>query len=172
MSKTTVRKALAGLEASELRELMLDIYARSKDARALLDFYAVPDIQKLYESFEARIDKELARRKRRMPAPRIAEIKRIVKDFSRFDPGEETIGELMAETVLKFCTFASGHYVDDRLAEQMCAFFDLTLQYIIPRRMMSRYGPRFNKEIDAIRPHERYCAIRILLRQTLDEAEV
>lgn len=172
MSKTTVRKALLGLEAPELRELMLDIYARSKDARALLDFYSVPDIQKLYDSFEARIDKEMARRKRRMPAPRIAEIKRIVKDFSRFDPGDETVGRLMAETVLKFCVFASEHYVDDRLAEQIDRFFDQTLQYLVPRRLMAEYGPRFNKEIDAIRPREKHCFTRTLLRRTLDDTDI
>lgn len=170
MSKTTVRKALLGLEADELRELILDVYARSKDAHALLDFYAVPDIPKLYEAFEARIDKEMTRRKRRMPAPRVAEIKRIVKDFARYEPGDEAIGSLMAETVLKFCLFAHEHYVDDRLAEQVNAFFDLTLQYLIPRRMMDEYGPRFAKEIAAIRPLDKFNYFRTLLERTLENS--
>ena len=46
MSKTTVRKAIEEFEAAELRQLIFDLYAKSKEAKEILDFYAVPDIAK------------------------------------------------------------------------------------------------------------------------------
>ena len=46
MSKTTVKKSLEGFDAGELRQLILDIYTKSKEAKEILDFYAVPDIAK------------------------------------------------------------------------------------------------------------------------------
>ena len=46
MSKTTVRKSLEQFDAAELRQLIFDLYAKSKEAKEILDFYAVPDIAK------------------------------------------------------------------------------------------------------------------------------
>lgn len=47
MSKTTLRKAIKDFEAPELRELLIDVYTKSKEARELLDFFAEPDILSL-----------------------------------------------------------------------------------------------------------------------------
>ena len=52
MSKTTVKKSLEGFDACELRQLILDIYTKSKEAKEILDFYAVPDIAKKLDEYK------------------------------------------------------------------------------------------------------------------------
>ncbi|WP_290090990.1 hypothetical protein [uncultured Duncaniella sp.] len=54
MSKTTVKKSLEGFDAGELRQLILDIYTKSKEAKEILDFYAVPDIAKKLDEYKKR----------------------------------------------------------------------------------------------------------------------
>lgn len=58
MSKTTVKKALAEFGEEELRGLILDLYAKSKEAKTLLDFYAVPDLDAKRAGAEADARKE------------------------------------------------------------------------------------------------------------------
>ena len=52
MSRTTLRKAIKDFDAEELRQLIMDIYARSKEAKEILDFYANPDIRAKREQIE------------------------------------------------------------------------------------------------------------------------
>lgn len=59
MSKTSVRKSLEQFDAAELRQLIFDLYAKSKEAKEILDFYAVPDIAKKLEEYKKPIAKEV-----------------------------------------------------------------------------------------------------------------
>lgn len=55
MSKTSVRKSLEQFDAAELRQLIFDLYAKSKEAKEILDFYAVPDIAKNSRNTKSRL---------------------------------------------------------------------------------------------------------------------
>ncbi len=95
MSKTTVKKSLEGFDAGELRQLILDIYTKSKEAKEILDFYAVPDIAKKLDEYKKTILKEVQRYVRRAHRPRIPRIRATIKKLSILDPGDEAVGELM-----------------------------------------------------------------------------
>ena len=46
MSKTALKKALAGMDAAQLTELITDLYEARSEAKEYLDFYINPDIDK------------------------------------------------------------------------------------------------------------------------------
>ncbi|MCI9173195.1 MAG: hypothetical protein HFJ92_08810 [Muribaculaceae bacterium] len=75
MSKTTVKKSLEGFDAPQLRQFILDLYAKSKEAKEILDFYAVPDINKKLEEYKKPVLKEAWRYTRRAHHPRIPRIR-------------------------------------------------------------------------------------------------
>jgi hypothetical protein len=167
VSKLALRKAIADFDAPQLRELLMDIYTRSREAKELLDFYATPDVDKKFDEYKKLIDKEVYRIKRRRPAPRMREIRAAIRKFARLEPGDEAVGQLMAETVIELCNMAKSTFVDDKLAEQTDRLFADTLEYLKARRMAEDYGFRFRKAIESIRPEDRYCLLRRLLASTL-----
>lgn len=167
MSKLALRKAIADFDAPQLRELLLDIYTRSREAKEMLDFYATPDVGKKLDEYRKLIDKEVYRIKRRRPAPRMREIRAAIRKFVRLEPGDEAVGQLMAETVIALCEMARKAVIDEKLAEQTDKLFADTLDYLKARRMAEDYGFRFRKAIESIRPEDRYCHLRRLLASTL-----
>ena len=103
MSKTSVRKSLEQFDAAELRQLIFDLYAKSKEAKEILDFYAVPDIAKKLEEYKKPIAKEVWRYSRRAYRPRMQRIRSAIRKFTVLDPGDEAVGQLMVFTILEFC---------------------------------------------------------------------
>ena len=95
MSKTTVKKAIADFDAAQLRELLLDVYGKSKEAKELLDFFANPDVTAKLEEYKKPLSKEIHRYARRAHRPRIPKIRAILKKFTVIEPGDEAIAELM-----------------------------------------------------------------------------
>ncbi len=167
MSKLVLRKTIAEFDAPQLRELVMDIYSRSREAKELLDFFAVPDVDKKLDEYKRAIDKEIHRVKRRRPAPRMREIRTAFRKFARLDPGDEAVGRLMAESFIEFCSLAQDTFLDDKLAEQIDKFLAETLEYLKQRKMCDEYAFRFRKSINGIRPDDRYCHIRRILATTL-----
>ena len=45
MSKTALKKVLAGMTAQQLTELITDLYEARSEAKEYLDFYINPDIE-------------------------------------------------------------------------------------------------------------------------------
>lgn len=167
MSKTALRKLIAGFDAPQLRELLLDIYSRSRDAKEILDFYSDPDIPAKLRQYSEAVSKEVHRTKRHRPAPRMREIRAIIKRFNRLDPGDDATATLMAETIIEFCSLARTTHVDDKLADQMAVLLRDTLDYLSSRRMIDEYGPQLHKQIASIRPGSAHCYVRHCLSSTL-----
>lgn len=147
MSKTTVKKSLEGFDATELRQLILDLYAKSKEAKEILDFYAVPDIAKKIEEYKKPILKEVWRYTRRAYRPRMARIRAAIKKFTVLDPGDEAVAELMAFTILEFCKMAANETLKDTTNEAVNKFFKETLAYMHARLLLDEYEPQFAKAI-------------------------
>ena len=147
MSKTTVKKAIENFDAPELRQLILAIYTRSKEAKELLDFYAVPDIAKKLEEYKKPILKEVWRYARRAYRPRMPRIRAVIKKFSVLDPGDEAVAELMAFTILEFCKMAREETLKDTTNDAVDKFFGETLAYLHARLLLDEYEPQFSKAI-------------------------
>lgn len=147
MSKTTVKKSLEGFDAAELRQLILDIYAKSKEAKEILDFYAVPDISAKLEEYKKPLLKEVNRYTRHAPRPRIMKIRSLIRKFSILDPGDEAVGELMAFSILELCKVAANATFSDTTNNAINNLFADTLNYLKTRLLLNEYAPRFAKAI-------------------------
>ena len=150
MSKLSVKKTLNQFDADELRALILDIYSKSKEAKELLDFYAEPDLEAKFDAFLKQIQKEIYRFKKRQFRPRILVIRSIFRKFKVFEPGDEYVGRLMAETVITFCQMSHKQWIDDGVVNNFTAFFEDTLEFLKTRCMLAEYEPRFRRVISEI----------------------
>lgn len=168
MSKLTLRKTIAQFQADELRQLILEIYDRSKDAKEILDFYSYPDIEKKYEQYLNLIIKEVGRVKHRRPAPRMRQLRSIIRKFSRLQPGDEAVARLMVETVTEICEMAHSNYIEDKLTEQTAKFLSDTIEYLTPRRLLDEYIYRLQRAILSVRPNDPYNYFRNTLNKIIN----
>lgn len=147
MSKTTVKKAIENFDATELRQLILDLYTRSKEAKELLDFYAVPDIAKKLDEYKKPILKEVWRYSRRAYRPRMSRIRAVLRKFAVLSPGDDAVAELMAFTVMEFCKMAREETLKDATNDAVDKLFRETLDYMHSRMLLDEYEPQFTKFI-------------------------
>lgn len=96
MSKAKVLKEIKGLDHDQLVELVMDIYAFSKEAHKYLEFYIDPDPDKLTAEMHERINKECQRFKRGMSRVRFTEINKLVKEYEGYGVGPEAVLNLMS----------------------------------------------------------------------------
>ncbi len=139
MSKTTVKKALAEFGEEELRGLILDLYAKSKEAKTLLDFYAVPDLDAKRAGAEADARKEITRRKRRRPAPRMSAIRAIVKKFMLFEPDAESVTRLRIRIIEMIASIGASDWFPDMFYIHVENFVRETVDHIILSRSDVEY---------------------------------
>lgn len=169
MSKTTVKKAIADFDAAQLRELLLDVYAKSKEAKEILDFFANPDINAKIEEYKKPLAKEINRFVRRAHRPRIPKIRAILKKFSTIEPGDEAIAELMVYTITEICVVASDEWFKESTNEAVNKLFLETLNYLKPRMLFDEYLPHINKTLAGMNDFRYYKnPLRELLSDTLD----
>lgn len=152
MSKTTLKKALAGFGEPELRQLILDIYSKSKDARELLDFYAEPDIESKTEEYERLIDKEAGRMKRRVHRPRMSVILGYIRRFSSLEPGDEYVARLMVHTSGRLMEIGADDFLPQTTNGQAVRFIAETISYLSSRRMLDGYLPGLGRMAEKMRP--------------------
>lgn len=112
MSKSTVKKALANLDAEALREMIMEMYAARREARDYLDFWASPDIEAELESAKNKIQKIFfmsADHPRRKPV--MTDIKTIRKNFETLCPEPERLCDLLLhipETMMNWLAARKG----------------------------------------------------------------
>ncbi len=148
MSKTSVKKAIAGFDAVELRQLVLDLYTRSKEAKELLDFYADPDIPKKLEEYKKLAFKEANRYTRHAHKPRMAKIKALVKKFERLEPGPEAVADLSVSVIFEFIGWATpSERLPDVTAEAIDKFFGDVLAYLDNHMLWDEWGPQIMKRV-------------------------
>lgn len=157
MSKTTVKKSLQGFDAEELRQLILDLYAKSKEAKEILDFYSVPNLSAKIEEYKKPIYKEVYRRSRGVPKPRFSKIKPLLKRMKMLDVGDEAMGELMAYVVIEVCrAVADGTTTSMTTNASIIRFATETLEFMKPRLLLPEYGPQIAKAVNGIKDHRYY----------------
>ena len=156
MSKTTVKKAIADFDAAQLRELLLDVYGKSKEAKELLDFFANPDVTAKLEEYKKPLSKEIHRYARRAHRPRIPKIRAILKKFTVIEPGDEAIAELMVYIITELCTVAANDWFKDSTNEAINKFFVETLAYLKPRMLLDEYLPRITKVLNGMNDFKYY----------------
>ena len=162
MSKTTLRKATASFSADEMRQLLFELYEKSKEAKEWLDFYADPDVGKKLEAYKKPVLKEVERYSRRAHRPRVARIRPVIKKFASFDPGDAAVAELMVFAALGLVRVAATNVLPDANAAQVVRFFGDTVDFLKSRLMLDDYLPQFEK---ALRGMEDFHYYRNPLRE-------
>lgn len=148
MSKTSVKKAIQEFDAMELRQLVMDLYSRSKDAKELLDFYADPDIPKKLEEYKKVALKEANRFTRHAHRPRMVKIKGVVKKFERLEPGPEAVADLMVSVIFECMEWAKpSETLYDTTAEAIDKFFGDVLKYLDENMLWDEWGPQIMKRV-------------------------
>lgn len=89
MSRKNLKKELSQLDREQLIEVIMTAYSSNKAIKDYFDFFAEPDIDKLFEKHRTALGKEITRSKRRQSTARISRIKKTIKDFESFNPGAE-----------------------------------------------------------------------------------
>lgn len=150
MSKTTLRKAIKDFEAPELRELLIDVYTKSKEARELLDFFAEPDIEKKAETYRAQLTKEATRYTRRAYSPRIAKLRATIKKFKVFEPGSEAVADLMVHTMTALLSIGKDSWLRERLYVQIHKFVGETFDFLVENELVDDFMPRIRKSVGTL----------------------
>lgn len=169
MSKTTLRKALNDFEAPELRSLILDLYAKSKDAKEILDFFADPDIARKTEEYKAIITKETGRYTRRAYRPRMSRLRAAIKRFRLLEPGDEAVAELMVHTCLSLIALGAERTLLDALYVNIEKFLAETLEFLSERGMLADTLPRLRRGAESVK-RLRHGLVRNPLTPILEKA--
>ncbi len=150
MSKTTVKKAIAGFGEPELRQLILDVYSKSKDAKELLDFYAEPNLDAKLGEYENLATKEIRRFRRGAYRPRMSSIRGAVRRFKVFEPDDEYLGRLMIHIATEFTRIGSEDFLPSAVNGQAINYLSETLAFLAAHRMLDEYLPRLSKAVDSM----------------------
>jgi len=167
MSKTQLKKELQLLSREQLEQLLLDAYEAKKEIKQYFDFFLNPDAAKLLDRYKSAIDKELKRSKRGHSRARTSTVKRLLKDFSSFQPGFEYEMDLMLHTV----SAAMMAERDVNFTEAQCkAFGKILLELIsmadrnlVADKVLSQISTMLNNQSAGSWSFRRY------LRKLLDE---
>ena len=131
MSKLKLKKELESMDRMQLMQVILDAYSARKETRDYFEFFLNPDIEKLKEKTIAKIDKELRRGKYGRSTSRITVVRRAIKDFASFDPGDEYVRDIMLETLRRILDIEKYVYFKDtfekgthKLVDDIIAYAD------------------------------------------------
>lgn len=156
MSKTTVKKALAEFDREELTGLLMDLYAKSKDVKEILDFFATPDTEKKMEQYKELLRKEATRYTRHAFHPRLSKIRPIIKRFKKLlDPGAEATGELMYYVLDLFSRICEERQPDSMYFTYM-KWAHETIDYLHDNELLADFMPRIRKSARLLKPHGVY----------------
>lgn len=129
MSKTSVKKALFGLTAAQLTELICELYDSKLPAKDYLDFFADPDVDKAIERAKKNVAKEFSRSSRGRNKTRVTRVRRMLKDFSSMNPGAEPILELMVFAVVTAVDVAKTQWMKETVQNGVARLMSETVCY-------------------------------------------
>ncbi len=93
MSKTALKKFIAGLSRQQLAEVLLQVYDAKKEAREYLDYFVDPDEEGALEKYRGVVLKEFKPPKGRARR-RVTVCRRAIKDFLVLEPSAAHVNDL------------------------------------------------------------------------------
>lgn len=129
MSKATLKKALQNLEKEQIIEMVLDLHAARPEAKEYLEFWVSGDIESKMNKAKAAVTKEISRRQRTRPRPRMTKIKRYIKDIVSLNADSEAIAEIMTFAIEKMCLAGSEGWIKESTQKSTAKLLHDTLVY-------------------------------------------
>ncbi len=99
MSKLSLKKELASLSREQIIDVVLTAYSSNKAVKDYFDFFADPDVDRLFDRFMREITKEISRGKYHQSTARISRIRKSIKDFESFNPGVEKVRDMRIKAI-------------------------------------------------------------------------
>ncbi len=174
MSKTLLKKVLAGMSANQIADLVVELYDARPEAKEYLDFFVKPDIDAKLEKARSAIRKEASRVSRGYSKMRSTRIKRFIKDISSLNPGEEAVCEIMTYAVETAAAIGSEIWIKEVTQRAMARLLHDTLVEADRAGMLDIYLPRIQKAVADMKSplfRKNYFKERLsdALTDTLDE---
>jgi len=143
MSKSQVKKLLAGMSKEDVINVVLELYDARKEAREYLDYYVNPDEAGELEKFKKIVLKEFDDNGTRMPLCRFSVCRKALSDFKKLAPSADTLAEAMVfyvERIYEF-SFCNGdmweQYYDSGISN-----FRSALKFLIKNKLLESMMPR------------------------------
>lgn len=150
MSKLQLKKELSHLEASQLREIILDLYSARPEVKQYFDFYLNPDVKKLTDKYLEKVNKELLRQKWGRSKARISNIRKLIKEFASYSPGFEAVGEFTLSVIAKIIAVDSYLFIPSTISLGLdsltVAYLDHYNDNLMLDTALARLGNLLNRE--------------------------
>ena len=143
MSKSQVKKLLAGMSKVEVINVVMELYDARKEAREYLDYYVSPDEKGELEKFKKIVLKEFDDNGTRMPQCRFSVCRKALSDFKKLAPSADTLAEAMVfyvEHIYEF-SFCNGDMWEQNY-DSVISNFCSALKFLIKNGLLEPMMPR------------------------------
>ena len=143
MSKSQVKKLLAGMSKEEVINIVMELYDARKEARDYLDYYVNPNESNELEKFKKIVLKEFDDDISRDPQCRFSVCRKALSDFKKLAPSTETLAEAMVYYVERVCEFS--FYAGDlweQYYDSAVSNFRSMLKFLMKNDMLEAMMPR------------------------------
>ena len=159
MSKSRLKKELAGMTQEQTADLMIQVYEASKEAKAWLDFYLNPDIEALSEKYRKQIHLKCYGRNGKARRPKMRDCNQLIKTFSLIVQDPTPVSDLMlyfVEEVTRVAT-VKGRYSESYF-RSLTGQFRKTVEYLESASLLEYNMPRIRKIIGLAERCSRFLA--------------
>ena len=159
MSKSKLKKYIAGLPTEQVGEILLQVYEASKEAKGWLDFYLNPDIDALSEKYRKQIHLKCYGRTGKARRPKMRDCNQLIKTFSTIVQDPTPVADLMRyfmEEVTRVAS-AKGRYSESYF-RTLTGQLRKTLEYLSAHGLMEYNKPRIRKIIGLAEQCSRFLA--------------
>lgn len=148
MSKTQLKKYIAGLPAEQVGEILLQVYDASKEAKGWIDFYLNPDIEALSEKYRKQIHLKCYGRNGKARRPKMRDCNQLIKTFGTIVQDPTPVGDLMLYFIEEVTRIASakGRYSESWF-RTLTGQFRKTLEYLSAAGLLEYRMPQIRKII-------------------------
>ncbi|MCM1348723.1 MAG: DUF6155 family protein [Firmicutes bacterium] len=150
MSKSQLKKLLGQMSASQIAEMVLELYDARPEAKEYLDFFVSPDIDRKLLKATAAIKKEAFRNSRGRNKSRSTKIRRYIRDIASLNPGSEPVAEIMTCAVETICAAGSDQIIKPSTQSGYARLLADTIQFIDAAGLITQYLPRIETAIDGM----------------------
>lgn len=158
MSKATLSKELAQMDAPQLRELILTAYSKRKDFKEYLEYFLNPDPALKFEKSLTAAEKEINRfRRGHLSKARVSVLNKIVKDFESYEPGEDMVMQLRWGIILLMMSVSFKCYMSATQARGTAKMIRSLLEMADKENVYSEWAGKVDKLLS---PENRLASIR------------
>ncbi|MCR5065406.1 MAG: DUF6155 family protein [Bacteroidales bacterium] len=143
MSKSQVKKLLAGMSKENVINVVMELYDARKEAREYLDYFVNPNEKGELEKFKKIVIEEFGDDGKRMPKCRFSVCRKALSDFKKLAPSADTLAEAMVFYVEQIyeLSFCYGDMWEQYYNSAISNFLS-TLKFLLKNNLLESMMPR------------------------------